>query len=366
MTPPVDDVRHTPVLPAHEELGAKFTEFSGWLLPLRYPQGTTKEHLATRRAVGIFDVSHLGRVSVEGEGAFALLQYAFTNDLSKIAPGRAQYTLLLNEEGGVVDDLVVCWDAPQRFVVVPNAANTAEVAGVLEDLRDEGSFEATIADTTAATGMIAVQGPLWEGVCRASGLSDLPSRFGVVRCGDAMVAGTGYTGERGVEVVVPADRACEMFLQLVRAAVELGGTAAGLGARDTLRLEMGYPLWGNEMDDSFSPYEAGLGWVVAETDDDFRGRPAALARKAAPRWELFGVVMNDAGAIPRAGYAVRAGDVLGTVTSGGFSPLLQLGIALARMPAGLVRNGSPVGMDIRGRTAGGVLTDPPFVETSLK
>jgi aminomethyltransferase len=352
-------------LAAHEKLGAKLTEFAGWLLPLRYSQGSVKEHLATRQTVGIFDVSHLGRVVVEGPGAFDLVQYAFTNDLSKIGPAKAQYTLLLDDDGGVVDDIVVLWEADDRFVVVPNAANTAVVFETLKNLAELKPYEAAVEDITSKTAMIAVQGPLWQEVCRSCGFSELPPRFGVSRSNDVLLAGTGYTGERGVEIILSSATASEYFLDLARAASEIGGTPAGLAARDSLRLEMGYPLWGNEMDRSTSPYDAGLGWVVAPKKSDFLGKSAADSARLTPRWSLVGIVMDDKGAIPRSGYAVRTGESEGSVTSGGFSPVLSKGVALARMPAGSAEEGMGVSVDIRGTSASGVVSTPPFVKTSL-
>ncbi len=363
------EAKQTPLMAAHVELGAKLTDFAGWRLPLRYPRGTTKEHLGTREAVGVFDVSHLGRIEVQGEGSLALLQFAFTNDLEKIGPQKAQYTLLLNDAGGVVDDIIVLWLAPDRFLVVPNAANTEVVYETLLTIRDSGILGSSVAprieDITSRTAMIAVQGPLWKEVCRECGVGDLPPRLGVVGSPEIIVAGTGYTGEAGAELIVPAERGADIFLALVDKASRVGGGPCGLGARDTLRLEMGYPLWGNEMDESISPFEASLGWAVATGKEDFKGKGAALERSASPRWKLEGVVMNDDGAIPRSGYSVGWDGETGVVTSGGFSPTLQKGIALCRLPAGVKEEAGNVVVDIRGRRAEGRLVKPPFVRTAL-
>ncbi len=360
-----EHLRLSPAHEAHQRLGARTTEFAGWLLPLRYESGTTSEHLATRTSVGVFDVSHLGRIAVEGPEAFDLLQAAFTNDLSRIGVGRAQYTLALDHGGGVADDVIVWWEAEESFLVIPNAANTKTVLRTLRSLVAERSLQADAVDVTADTAMFAVQGPAWEAVLRAAGFSSMPKRFGVLAQGEARIAGTGYTGERGVELVVPAREAAEFFMGLARAASQLGGGPAGLGARDTLRLEMGYPLWGNEMDTTTSPYEAGLEWVVVEEKPDFVGKTALPQRKARRRWDLVGVVMQERGAIPRHGYRVVADGTEGVVTSGGFSPVLEKGIALVRIPHGAVKEGEEVHVDIRGRSASGIVTDPPFVKTSL-
>ncbi len=365
MSSSAEHLRLSPAHEAHERLGAKTTEFAGWLLPLRYESGTPREHLATRASVGVFDVSHLGRIAVEGPEAFDLLQAAFTNDLSRIGVGKAQYTLALDHQGGVADDVIVWWEAEDSFLVIPNAANTETVLQTLRSLVAERSLQVDAADVTAETAMFAVQGPAWEAALRAAGFTAMPGRFGVLAQGEARVAGTGYSGERGVELVVPARDAVELFVGLARAASELGGGPAGLGARDSLRLEMGYPLWGNEMDTTTSPYEAGLEWVVAEEKPDFVGKAALPGRKASRRWDLVGVVMQERGSIPRHGYRVVADGAEGVVTSGGFSPVLEKGIALVRMPHGSVKEGEEVHVDIRGRPASGVVAAPPFVKTSL-
>jgi len=394
---------HTPALSAHQRLRARFTEFAGWVLPLRYPAGTIEEHLATRRSVGVFDVSHLGRVLVSGRDALLLLQRAFTNDLLRVSVRKAQYTLLLNDDGGIVDDIVVLWVDSDTFVVIPNAANTMAVVDALSKIRQRYQADVFIDNITSETAMFAVQGPAFEEVCESAGISleTLPPRFGVVKAGEWILSGTGYTGERGIEVIVPAASASDVFETLARSAIEIGGGPAGLGARDTLRLEMGYPLWGNEMDTSIAPSEAGLDWVLVESKDDFVGKAAALEYKKYPRWRPIGIVMRDKGPIPRKSYSVKAGEISGTVTSGGFSPVLGRGIALARMPSSFAPTKIVAGtnlalllesddsarrlkgyheaavgaeelsrltrltVDIRGRPALGILTCPPFVKTSL-
>jgi aminomethyltransferase len=273
-------LRHTPLFDAHRELGAKLVSFGGWEMPLSYGHGTLAEHRACRTGAVAFDVSHLGSVRVGGHDAFDRLQGAFTNDLGRVGPGRAQYTHLLDEaDGSVLDDIIVWWVAEGRFEVMPNASNTARV---VEAIGGE--------DTTAERAIIAVQGP--EARARLAGV--VPEAVAVPRFGIAgfdwngtpcLVAGTGYTGEDGVECSVPA----EVAESLWSAILDAGVAPAGLGARDTLRLEAALPLHGHELGPGITPLQAGLGWVVGWDKPAFRGKAALVAeRDAGPARRLVG------------------------------------------------------------------------------
>lgn len=326
--------------------------FGGWTMPLAYPGGTLAEHRACRSEAALFDVSHLGTVRVTGEAALATLQAALTNDLRRIAPGRAQYSHLLDAaDGSVLDDVLVWWVAPERFDVMPNASNTAQVRQAVGGT-----------DVTAERAVLAVQGPQARS-CLAAVFAEAGavSRFSVHELDwdgtTCVVAGTGYTGEDGVEIAVPAAVAPALWDALVGA----GAVPAGLGARDTLRLEAGLPLHGHELGPGITPLQAGLGWVVGWDKPDFRGRAALAAERArGPRRLLRGVDL-DGRRPPRAGSAVISdGARVGTVTSGNFSPTLERGIALCFVPPDL-EPGAPVEIDLRGSRLPGRLVQPPFV-----
>lgn len=332
--------------------------FGGWEMPLHYESGTLAEHLACRSGAVAFDVSHLGTVRVTGPGALASLQQALTNDLERIEPGRAQYTHLLDPpDASVTDDIIVWWTGPEHFDVMPNASNTDRV---LDALR-AGSSGCEMADVTADRAVIAVQGP--DARARLGSLSPEAASVGRFRVAaarvagaQAMVAGTGYTGEDGVEMAVPVDRAAEVWEALLSAGV----APAGLGARDTLRLEAALPLHGHELGPGITSQQAGLGWVLRFDKGDFRGREAALAeRERGPSRVLRGLVAEGRRP-PRQGCAVnRAGARVGEVTSGNFSPALGRGIALALM-APETAAGDEVVIDVRGRDLAATVTDPPF------
>ena len=299
-------MRRSPLDAAHRALGAKMTEFGGWEMPLAYPAGTIAEHTACRTAAVVFDVSHLGTVRVTGGDAFDRLQAAFTNDLRRIGPGRAQYTHLLDaDDGSVLDDIIVWWVDDERFDVMPNASNTSrvrEALGVGADADVTGGARrcSPSRDPQHASG--------WR-PCRPRPPRSSGSRSRAVAWHgvDLVVAGTGYTGEDGVEIAVPADAAPAMWDAVVAAGVE----PAGLGARDTLRLEAGLPLHGHELGPGITPLQAGLGWVVRWDKGDFRGRAAVAAEKeAGVRRRLRGIA-TEGRRPPRAGYRVRspAGEV---------------------------------------------------------
>jgi aminomethyltransferase len=363
------DLLRSPLHERHEALGAKFAPFGGWTMPLEYPSGVVKEHTAVREAVGIFDVSHLGKAVVEGPGAAALVNRTLTNDLGRIGAGQAQYTLCCDHEsGGVVDDLIAYLHGEERVLLVPNAANTAEVVRRLSAEAPDG---VTVTDRHRDLAVLAVQGPRSDEVLAAVGLPvghDYMS-FAETAFEDAtvVVCRTGYTGERGYELIAPNDVAVPLWDALLAAGSEHGMLPCGLGARDTLRTEMGYPLHGQDISLDVTPNEARLGWAVGWRKEAFWGREVLLAeREAGPRRTLCGLVATGRG-IPRPGMGVSlTPDVLlGEITSGTFSPTLRKGIGLALLPS-FVNPEAEVGVDIRGRREVFRITKPPFVDPSVR
>jgi aminomethyltransferase len=350
-------LRRSPLDDGHRALGAKLVPFGGWEMPLSYPAGTLAEHRACRTGAVVFDVSHLGTVRVTGRHALEALQAAFTNDLHKIGPGQAQYTHLLDDDGSVLDDIIVWWVDDTEFHVMPNASNTDRVtAAVPGD------------DVTASRAILAVQGP--DARRRAASVSPAAAevpRFAVRRVdvlgSDCVVAGTGYTGEDGIEIAVPVDAAPHAWHALLDAGIE----PAGLGARDTLRLEAGLPLHGHELGPGITPLQAGLSWVVAWGKGEFRGRAALEAeRERGVSRRLRGLEV-DGRQPPRSGYAVldAEGNAIGEVTSGNFSPTLERGIALAFVPP-TVTIGDAVALDARGKAMPARVVKTPFVSGSSR
>jgi aminomethyltransferase len=363
-------LKQSPLHDRHEALGAKFAEFGGWSMPLEYATGVVKEHTAVREAVGIFDVSHLGKAMVSGPGAADFVNATLSNDLAKIAPGKAQYTLCLDESGGIVDDLIAYWHDDEHVLLIPNAANTAEVVRRLREQAPEG---VKVVDHHDDYAVLAVQGTRSDEVLEKVGLPaghDYMS-FVEAELGDSgvgvVVCRTGYTGERGYELVVVNDTAGELWDQLMAAGEEWGITAAGLGARDTLRTEMGYPLHGQDISLATNPVEAGLSWAVGWKKDAFWGRDAVTrVKEEGPKRRLRGLVAVGRG-IPRPGMGVTlTHDVpLADITSGTFSPTLKKGIGMALVPT-MVAEDAQVGVDIRGRREIFQLVKPPFVDTSVR
>ncbi|HEY2427801.1 MAG TPA: glycine cleavage system aminomethyltransferase GcvT [Acidimicrobiales bacterium] len=350
-------VRRSPLDAAHRALGAKLVPFGGWEMPLAYPDGTLAEHRACRRRAVAFDVSHLGTVRVSGRDGGEVVNATLTNDLAKIGPGRAQYTHLLDPtDASVLDDIIVWWVDEHRLDVMPNASNTTRVVSAL------AGGGAEVADVTDTRAVIAVQGPAARTLLEPlAPEAALVPHFGVTtfewRGAPCTAAGTGYTGEDGVEVAVPA-AAAAAFWDAVLAA---GIPPAGLGARDTLRLEAGLPLHGHELGPGITPLQAGLGWVVAWDKLTFAGRDALLAeRRRGIARRLRGIVV-DGRQPPRQGYPVAVGGTeAGQVTSGNFSPVLDRGIAMAFLPPA-TEPGTPVEIDARGRTLAGQVTPLPFL-----
>lgn len=340
-------------------------EFGGWEMPIQY-DGVLEEHRACRTHAVVFDVSHLGSVHVHGAGAFAALQWAFTNDLDRIAPGRAQYTHLLDpDDAHVVDDLIVWWTAPGDFIVMPNASNTAPLLGALhEAAAAHGGGECTVTDVTGERVVLAVQGP--EARTRLAAVAGEQAGVGRFRVqpvdfgtgtGTGWIAGTGYTGEDGVELHVPVGEAASWWERVLATGIR----PAGLGARDTLRLEAGLPLHGHELGPGITPLQAGLSWVVRFDKGDFRGREPLEAERARGVGRRLRGVLVDGRQIPREGQTVsRGGVAVGTVTSGNFSPVLERGIALALLAPEVVP-GDAVSVDVRGRAVAASVVETPFV-----
>jgi aminomethyltransferase len=336
-------------------------------MPIEYPGGgVLKEHAAVREAVGLFDVSHLGKLRIDGEGAVDFVNAQFTNDLERISSGRAQYSLLCNQAGGVIDDLIVYLPGARDVFVVPNAANTATVARAL---RERTPSSVTVHDQHRDYAVLAVQGPRSEAVLERLGLPHGHEYMAFVETlfqgSPVIVCRTGYTGEHGYELIPEWHAAVELWDALAEVVSAEGGRPAGLGARDTLRTEMGYPLHGQDLSPEITPVQARLGWAVGWNKAAFSGRAALLEeRERGPARRLWGVRSNDRG-IPRPGMQVKdaAGEAVGTVTSGTFSPSLRVGIGLALVDAEL-EPGAEVMVDVRGRPSSMSVVRPPFVERS--
>ena len=347
--------RRSPLEAEHQRLGAKLVDFGGWAMPLSYPTGTVTEHQACRSGAAVFDVSHLGTVRLEGPDALPILQEGLSNDLRRIGPGRAQYSHLLDPgDASVLDDVIVWWRAPERFDVMPNASNTARVRRALGGR-----------DTTAGRAIVAVQGPraraVLGGVLPAAAAVARNAVVEVAGTGDeVVVAGTGYTGEDGVEIAVGAEAAPALW----RALVDAGATPAGLGARDTLRLEAGLPLHGHELGPGITPLQAGLGWVVGWDKSSFAGKAALIAERDRGPHRCLRALRLEGRRPPRQGQVVSAGgQPVGVVTSGNFSPVLGRGIALALVRPEIAV-GDAVEVDLRGTPTPAVVVTPPFVPRS--
>jgi aminomethyltransferase len=369
----MDGLQTSPLHERHVALGAKLAEFGGWSMPLEYPTGVVKEHTAVRESVGIFDVSHLGKVTVSGPGAAAYVNATLSNDLGRIAPGQAQYTLCCDDAtGGIVDDLIAYYVSDERVLLVPNAANTAEVVRRLEASAPEGVVVANLHRDYA---VLAVQGTKSDEVLTAVGL---PAGHDYMSFVEAPVPGaggedgvvvcrTGYTGERGYELIAANAVAGALWDALLEAGAAYGMVPCGLGARDTLRTEMGYPLHGQDISLDTTPNEARLGWAVGWKKDAFWGRDVLVEERAAgPRRVLRGIVATGRG-IPRPHMSVSlSADVpVGEVTSGTFSPTLKKGVGLALVST-TVAEDAEVGVDVRGRREVFQVTKPPFVTASVR
>lgn len=359
----------SPLNQKHLDLNAKMADFGGWMMPIEYPgAGVLAEHAAVRERVGIFDVSHLGKASVTGVAALAFLNRCLTNDLTKIANGSAQYTLLCTPQGGVVDDLIAYRNSEIDFFLVPNASNTTDVVSVLQQ---QAPAEITVTNLHSDYAVLAVQGPLAPQVLSALGIStdiDYMAFAHVNIAGaDVILCRTGYTGELGYELLPRTKDAVAVWDALVAAITPLDGVICGLGARDTLRTEMGYPLHGHELSLEISPVQASATWAIGWKKGAFHGSDVLVAQKSegATR-RMRGLKSNDRG-IPRAGMELQdaSGKSVGTVTSGTFSPTLRVGIALALVDTDL-SIGDQVSIDIRGRASSATIVEFPFVPSHVR
>jgi aminomethyltransferase len=359
----------SPLHDRHESLGAKLADFGGWSMPIEYPGGgVVREHAAVRERVGIFDVSHLGKAVVRGPGAADFVNRCFTNDLRRIEPGQAQYTMCCDEDGGVVDDLIAYLRSDEEVFLIPNAANNAEVVRRLTEAAPEGI---EVENLHTAYGVIAVQGTRSDEVLEALGLPAGHEYMSFVdtewQGRPVTVCRTGYTGERGYEVVPRWEDAADLWDALAEAVAAEEGLPCGLGARDTLRTEMGYALHGNELGPDITPVMARAAWAVAWQKEEFWGKAALSEQRAAKAGRLSnGLVVTGRG-IPRPGCVIRDADGadIGEVTSGTFSPTLKQGIALALLERS-VATGDEVVIDVRGREVAARVQRPPFVEVGVR
>jgi aminomethyltransferase len=361
--------RRSPLHERHVALGAKLADFGGWLMPIEYPSGgVVREHTAVREDVGVFDVSHLGKATVTGAGAAAYVNSCLSNDLARIEVGQAQYTLCCDDpSGGVVDDLIAYYRADDDIFLIPNAANTAEVVGRLAATAPDG---VEVRDRHEEFGVLAVQGPRCDEVLSAL---DLPVGHEYMSFVEAdwsgsplIVCRTGYTGERGYELVPRWDDAGSLWDAVLDAGTAYGVRPCGLGARDTLRTEMGYPLHGQDLFLDITPNQARCGWAVGWKKPAFWGREVLLAEKeSGPTRLMWGLEGLERG-IPRPHMTVLHGDrTIGEVTSGTFSPTRKIGIALALLDRS-VHEGDEVSVDLRGRSSRFRVVRPPFVQTSIR
>lgn len=353
----------SPLHEHHLALGAKMADFSGWAMPIEYA-GVKAEHTAVRSSVGLFDVSHLGKVVVRGPGAKDFLNSCFTNDLGRIEPGKAQYTMCCTESGGVIDDLIQYLKSDDEVFLIPNAANSAEVVRLLQAAAPEGI---EVVDQHTDYGVIAVQGADSTAVVEALGL---PTGHGYMSFVEAewqgepvIVCRTGYTGETGYELLPRWDQTGPLWEALMAAAAEYDGQPCGLASRDTLRTEMGYPLHGNDLSPQITPVMGRSAWAVGWDKESFWGKEALTAERAAKNTRISRGLDVTGRGIPRPGCAVKdpAGTVVGEVTSGTFSPTLGRGIALALLDRSTAE-GDELVVDVRGRDVPVVVKKPPFVE----
>jgi aminomethyltransferase len=369
MKGPKAGLKHSPLEPEHRALGAHMTAFAGWSMPLEYA-GTLSEHRVVRERVGMFDLTHLGKVLVEGRGALEILQRVVTNDLGKVPVGGAQYNMVLNERGGIVDDLIVYRTGEVRYLVVPNAANTTAVHQAILAKAGQDAVDVVLREDLC---IIAPQGPRSFELARevfpeAQSLDYMHGAEMSYHDERMVVSRSGYTGERGFEFFSPEPVAVDLWRDLLKLGEGLGLEPCGLGARDTLRLEMGYPLHGNDISQERTPLEAGLSWGVSLDKGEFVGREALVRqREQGIPSRLWGLKMKDR-LIPRSHYPVYAdGQQVGQTTSGGFSPTLGSGIGMAYLaPRDRFKAGDEVEIDIRGRRGNAELVKPPFVQSSPK
>lgn len=366
----MSQLRQTPLNERHEALGASFTDFGGWSMPVRYTSDLT-EHRAVREAAGLFDISHMAEFLVTGAGAGAFLDYALAGRLSALTAGKAKYSLMLADDGGIIDDVIVYRLTDERFLVIANAGNRDAVAEAFtQRAQDAAVQDVTVEDVTDAYSLIAVQGPRAEQIVLEvagldaedlTGLGYYAWRDGTFDSAPVLIARTGYTGEDGFELLLPNDKAGALWDALLLAGEPLGLIPCGLAARDTLRLEAGMPLYGHELGRAIAPAQAGLGRVVVTAKDDFVGKAGLAARDLSDAPVLVGLVADGRRA-GRAGYSVLGPDgaVVGEITSGALSPTLGHPIAMAFVPPALSEAGTVLSIDVRGTGIPATVTTLPF------
>lgn len=362
-------MKNSPLHQKHLDLQAKMADFGGWLMPIEYPaSGVLAEHTAVRERVGLFDVSHLGKASVTGAGALNFLNSILTNDLNRISDGMAQYTMLCNDKGGVIDDLIAYRNSSDDIFLVPNASNTSDVVAVLQSQVIPGIEVKNLHNEYA---VLALQGPATAEVLKTLGVESSIgymsfSRVYIAQC-EVILCRTGYTGEFGFELLPRWNDAVKVWEALATAIAAFDGLVCGLGARDTLRTEMGYPLHGHELSLEITPVQASASWAVGWSKEKFAGDNVLRGERTnGPRRFLHGLKSLDRG-IPRAGMTVKDSDgiELGIVTSGTFSPTLKNGIALALLDSS-VTLGTTVVIDIRGRESQAEVVTLPFVPSHVR
>ncbi|MEZ4422883.1 MAG: glycine cleavage system aminomethyltransferase GcvT [Gemmatimonadota bacterium] len=357
-------LKRTPLFEEHQALGGKIVPFAGYEMPVQYPEGITAEHEAVRKAAGLFDVSHMGEFFVRGPDALAFIQHLAVNDASRLEPGQAQYSAMCRPDGGIIDDLLV-YRYPDHWMLVVNGARRSEDWAWARQQAE--AFDVTLEDRSDQIALLALQGPAAPRILGPLTDLDLEAigyyRFaeGTVDGVPATVSRTGYTGEDGFELYVDEAHAVRLWRRLLEVGAEHGLKPAGLGSRDSLRLELGYALYGNDLDETRNPIEGGLSWIVKFDKGDFVARDVLERVKAeGPAERLVGLRLTER-AFPRAGYAVVSeGAEVGTLTSGTLSPTLGEGIALAYVPAALAKAGTELGVRIRGRDFGARVERPPF------
>jgi len=362
-------MKSSPLNDKHLALNAKMADFGGWMMPIEYPgAGVLAEHAAVRERVGLFDVSHLGKASVVGQGALDFLNQCLTNDLNKIEDGSAQYTLLCTPDGGVIDDLIAYRNSAHDFFLVPNASNTTDVVKVLKEQAPAGI---EVINLHSEFAVLAIQGPLAPQVLAQLGIKtdiDYMAFTHVSISGaDVIVCRTGYTGELGYELLPKVADASRVWDAITEIIAPMGGLVCGLGARDTLRTEMGYPLHGHELSLQISPVEASAGWAVGWKKDSFIGSDILKGqREGGATRKSFAIKSLDRG-IPRAGMSVKNlnGENVGEITSGTFSPSLKIGIGLALLKSD-IEIGQTLVIDVRGRDSQCEVVKLPFVTSHVR
>lgn len=357
-------LKKTPFHDQHLKAGARMVEFGGWDMPVQYASGIVYEHQLVRQKAGLFDVSHMGEIEVKGDGALGFLNRISTNDVSKLTVGKAQYTAMCNENGGIIDDMII-YRLPQYYMVVVNASNKDKDFAWMKSHADSS---VSLRDESDETALLAVQGPAAEQILQPltqENLAGIPYygfAIGKLAGVDMYISRTGYTGEPGFELYFYTQHAAKVWNTLLEAGKPAGLEPVGLGCRDTLRTEMGYALYGNDISDTTNPLEAGLGWITKLDKGDFIGRQAILdAKTKGLTRKLAGIVLKEK-AIPRSHYPVvnQVGEVIGEVTSGTFSPSLEKGIAMAYLKPDYSTDGTIVGIMIRNQPQWGTVQKFPF------